>query len=193
MARDNRQLNQFNLEGILPAPRGTPKIEVTFDIDVNGILNVKAKDQATGKEHSVKIENSSGLDSSEIEKMKKDAESHASEDKQRRELAEAKNKASTAVYEVEKTLKEHGAKLDAASKGAIEASIEQVKAAEKGEDIAAINSAVEGLQQASYALAQHMQNAAGAAGTAGGAAPEAAAGSAKPDDDVIDAEFEKKS
>ena len=192
MARDNRLLNQFNLEGILPAARGTPKIEVTFDIDVNGILNVKAKDQATGKEQSVKIENSSGLDSSEIEKMKKDAEAHAAEDKRKRELAEAKNKASTTVYEVEKVLKELGEKLDAASKGAVEASIEKVKAAEKGDDIAAINSAVDGLQQASMALSQHVQNAAAAGGAGGGSAPEAAAGGGKPDDEVIDAEFEKK-
>ena len=191
MARDNRMLNQFNLEGILPARRGEPKVEVTFDIDVNGILNVKAKDQATGKEQSVRIENSSGLDQTEIDRMKKDAESHAGEDKQRRELAEAKNKASMSVYETEKVLKEHGAKLDAASKSAVEASIEKVKAAEKGTDIAAINSAVESLQQASYSLAQHVQNAAGAEG--GGAAPEATAGGAKPDDGVIDAEFEKKS
>lgn len=191
MARDNRLLNQFNLEGIMPAPRGTPKIEVTFDIDVNGILNVKAKDQSTGKETSVKIENSSGLDSSEIEKMKKDAESHAAEDKRRRELAEAKNKASTSVYEVEKILKEHGAKLDAASKAAVESSIEKVKAAEKGDDVAAINSAVEGLQQASYALSQHMQNAAAQGGA--GAAPEPSANGGKPDEEVIDAEFEKKS
>lgn len=190
MARDNRMLNQFNLEGILPARRGEPKVEVTFDIDVNGILNVKAKDQATGKEHSVRIENSSGLDNSEIERMKKDAEAHAAEDKQRRELAEAKNKASMSVYEIEKVLKEHGSKLDAASKSAVEASIEKVKAAEKGTDVAAINSAVESLQQASYSLAQHVQN---AAGSADGAAPEAAAGGAKPDDGVIDAEFEKKS
>jgi molecular chaperone DnaK len=190
MARDNRLLNQFNLEGILPAPRGTPKIEVTFDLDVNGILNVKAKDQSTGKEYSVRIENSSGLDEGEIERMRKDAESHASEDKRRRELAEAKNKASTSVYEVEKILKEHGSKLDASSKSAVEASIEKVKAAEKGDDVAAINSAVEALQQASYALAQHMQAAPGA--EAGG--PQAGPSSdGKPDDGVIDAEFEKKS
>lgn len=189
MARDNRLLNQFNLEGILPAPRGTPKIEVTFDLDVNGILNVKAKDQSTGKEHSVRIENSSGIDQSEIDRMRKDAESHASEDKQRRELAEAKNKASTSVYEVEKILKEHGSKLDAASKSAVESSMEKVKAAEKGDDVAAINSAVEALQQASYALAQHMQAAPGA--DAGPQAGPAADG--KADDGVIDAEFEKKS
>ena len=190
MARDNRLLNQFNLEGILPAPRGTPKIEVTFDLDVNGILNVKAKDQSTGKEHSVRIENSSGLDEGEIERMRKDAESHAAEDKRRRELAEAKNKASTSVYEIEKVLKEHGSKLDASSKSAVEASIEKVKTAEKGEDVAAINSAVEALQQASYALTQHMQAAPGA--EAGG--PQSGpAESGKPDDGVIDAEFEKKS
>jgi molecular chaperone DnaK len=189
MARDNRALNQFNLEGIMPAPRGTPKIEVTFDLDVNGILNVKAKDQSTGKEHSERIENSSGIDQTEIDRMRKDAESHASEDKQRRELAEAKNKASTSVYEVEKILKEHGAKLDAGSKSAVESSIEKVKAAEKGNDVAAINSAVDALQQASMALSQHMQAAPGAeAGPQAGTAPDG-----KPDDGVIDAEFEKKS
>ena len=190
MARDNRLLNQFNLEGIMPAPRGTPKIEVTFDLDVNGILNVKAKDQSTGKEHSVRIENSSGLDEGEIERMRKDAESHAAEDKRRRELAEAKNKASTSVYEIEKVLKEHGSKLDASSKAAVEASMEKVKAAEKGDDVAAITSAVEALQQASFALSQHMQAAPGA--EAGG--PQAGpAADGKPDDGVIDAEFEKKS
>ncbi|MDB5344672.1 MAG: chaperone protein DnaK [Schlesneria sp.] len=189
MARDNRALNQFNLEGIMPAPRGTPKIEVTFDLDVNGILNVKAKDQSTGKEHSVRIENSSGIDQTEIDRMRKDAESHASEDKQRRELAEAKNKASTSVYEVEKILKEHGAKLDAGSKSAVESSIEKVKAAEKSDDVAAINSAVDALQQASMALSQHMQAAPGA-----DAGPQAGPSSdGKPDDGVIDAEFEKKS
>eukprot|EP00456_Euglypha_rotunda_P068657 TRINITY_DN5_c2_g2_i1.p1 TRINITY_DN5_c2_g2~~TRINITY_DN5_c2_g2_i1.p1 ORF type:complete len:632 (-),score=232.36 TRINITY_DN5_c2_g2_i1:90-1985(-) len=188
MARDNRALNQFNLEGILPAPRGTPKIEVTFDLDVNGILNVKAKDQSTGKEHSVRIENSSGIDQTEIDRMRKDAESHAAEDKRRRELAEAKNKASTTVYEVEKILKEHGAKLDAGSKSAVESSIEKVKTAEKGDDVAAINSAVEALQQASMALSQHMQSAPGP-----DAGPQAGASDGKPDDGVIDAEFEKKS
>ena len=125
--------------------------------------------------------------------MKKDAEAHAAEDKHRRELAEAKNKASTSVYEVEKILKEHGAKLDAASKGAVEASIEKVKAAEKGDDIAAITSAVDGLQQASFALSQHMQAAAGAAGADGAAGPQASANGAKADEEVIDAEFEKKS
>ncbi len=193
MARDNRLLSQFNLDGIPPAPRGIPKVEVAFDIDVNGILNVKAKDLGTGKEQSVKVQNASGIDKGEVEKMKRDADAHAAEDKRRRELAEAKNKASTSVYETEKMLKEHGDKVDAGAKSAIESAMEKVKAAEKGENAAEINSAVEALQQASYAMAQHMYGQAGA--TPGG--PEAAAGPStdgqKSDEGVIDAEFERKS
>ncbi len=189
MARDNRLLSQFNLDGIPPAPRGMPKVEVSFDIDVNGILSVKAKDTGSGKEQTVKVENASGIDTAEVERMKRDAESHAAEDKRRRELAEAKNKASTSVYEVEKMLKEHGSKLDAGSKSAIEAAIAKVKEVEKGDDLGAITSAVEALQQASYAMAQHMQGAAGGTPGADGQ-PEAAA---PKDDGVIDAEFEKKS
>jgi molecular chaperone DnaK len=189
MARDNRLLSEFNLDGIAPAPRGMPKIEVAFDIDVNGILSVSAKDLGTGKEQSVKVQNASGLDASEVEKMKRDADAHAAEDKRRRELAEARNKASTAVYEIEKALKEHGPKLDAGSKGAIEAAVEKVKQAEKGDDVGAITSAVEALQQASYAMAQHVQSAqAGGAPSGDGQPSSAGAG-----DDVIDAEFEKKS
>ena len=191
MARDNRLLSQFNLDGIPPAPRGLPKIEVSFDIDVNGILSVKAKDTGTGKEQTVKVQNASGLDKNEVEKMKRDAESHAAEDKHRRELAEAKNKASTSVYEVEKLLKEHGDKVDAASKSAIEAAVAKVKEAEKGDDPAAINSAVEALQQASYAMAQHMYGQAGAAGAQPTGDGQAEAG--KKDEGVIDAEFERKS
>lgn len=188
MARDNRLLSQFNLDGIPPAPRGVPQVEVSFDIDVNGIVSVKAKDLGSGKEQSVKIQNASGLDPAEIERMKRDAESHAGDDKKRRELAEARNKASTSAYEVEKLLKEHGEKLDAGSKSAIEAAIARVKQVETGEDVAAINTAVEALQQASYAMAQHI-NAPG--GAAGAAADDGAA--SKGGDDVIDAEFEKKS
>lgn len=186
MARDNRLLSQFNLDGIPAAPRGVPQVEVTFDIDVNGIVSVKAKDLGSGKEQTVKIQNASGLDNAEIERMKRDAESHAGDDKKKRELAEAKNKASTSAYEVEKMLKEHGDKLDAGSKSAIEAAIARVRETENGEDPAAINSAVEALQQASYAMAQHMN----APGAAAGGAPEA--GAAPGGDDVIDAEFEKK-
>jgi molecular chaperone DnaK len=188
MARDNRQLSQFNLDGIPPAPRGMPKIEVSFDIDVNGILSVKAKELGTGKEQTVKVQNASGLDNTEVERMKRDAEAHAAEDKRRRELAEAKNKASTTVYEVEKLLKEHGDKVDAGSKSAIEAAMNKVREAEKGDDPAAIQTAVEALQQASYAMAQHMQ------GAASSASNDAGSSSAGPKDDgVIDAEFERKS
>jgi molecular chaperone DnaK len=194
MANDNRLLGEFNLDGIPPAPRGVPQIEVSFDIDVNGILSVSAKDKATGKEQSVRIEDSSGLSEEEIERMRKDAEANADEDKKKEELAQARNKASTLVYTVEKTLKEHEDKLDEGSKTAIEASVEKVKEAEKGEDAAAIESAISELEQAAHALAQHMYEgdeagAAGAEAATAGATADAGGGS---DDDVIDAEFEKK-
>ncbi|MEX1230568.1 MAG: molecular chaperone DnaK [Planctomycetaceae bacterium] len=188
MANDNRLLGQFNLEGIQAQPRGMPQIEVTFDIDVNGILNVSAKDKSTGKETSVKIEQSSGLSETEIEKMRKDAEAHALDDKQKRELAEAKNVASRMVHETEKQLNEHKDKLDESSKTAIEASLGKVNTVLLRDDLAAIKSATEELAQASQALLRHMQE-------AGTGAPEtdgAAAASAPKDDDVIDAEFEKK-
>ncbi|MEO2036828.1 MAG: molecular chaperone DnaK [Planctomycetaceae bacterium] len=190
MASDNRLLDQFDLSDIPPAPRGVPQIEVKFDIDVNGILNVSAKDKATGKEHSIQIKQSSGLSDEEIDRMKKDAEAHAEEDKQKEELAKAKNQASTLVNATEKTLKEHADKLDDSSKSAIEASIEKVKSAAEGDDAAAINSALEELTQAGQALYQHMA----ADAESSGAAPEPtdAAASSSDDDDVIDAEFEKK-
>jgi molecular chaperone DnaK len=187
MARDNRLLSQFNLDGIAPAPRGMPKVEVSFDIDVNGILSVKAKDLGTGKEQTVKVQNASGLDAAEVEKMKRDAESHAAEDKRRRELAEAKNNAARVIYDAEKTLKEHGDKLDAGSKSAVEAAMTKVKEAEQGEDVAAIKSAVDNLTQALMAFSKLYEQAAAA-----GAAPEGPQGAGKPDDGVIDAEFERK-
>lgn len=190
MANDNRLLGQFNLDGIPPAPRGMPQIEVTFDIDKNGILSIKAKDKGTNKEQSVTIKDSSGLSKEEIEKMQKDAESHAAEDKKKRELVQAKNQANTMVYEVEKTLKEHADKLDAGSKSAIEASIEKVKKAEAGTDPDAIKSALDELTQATHALSKHIYEAANAQPGPGGA-PEASA-DAGGGDDVIDAEFEKK-
>ena len=190
MAADNRLLDQFDLSDIPPAPRGVPQIEVKFDIDVNGILNVSAKDKATGKEHSVQIKQSSGLSEDEIESMKHDAEANAEEDKQKESLATAKNQASTLVHATEKTLKEHADKLDDSSKSAIEASIEKVKAVAEGEDAAAINNALEELSQAGQALYQHM---AGDAEAGGGASQEeGAAASSTEDDNVIDAEFEKK-
>ena len=195
MAQDNRQLGQFNLDGIPPAPRGVPQIEVSFDIDVNGILKVSAKDNATGQEQSVRIENSSGLSEEDIEKMRQEAESHASEDKSRRELAEQKNIASTLAYQTEKSIAELGDKLDDASKSAIEASITKVKEAAEGDDVEKIKSAVSELEQAAQAFAQlyQQQAAEGGAAPGGEAPPEAAASAAGADDDVIDAEFEAKS
>lgn len=187
MASDNRLLDEFNLDGIPAAPRGVPQIEVKFDIDVNGILSVSAKDKATGKSQTVQIKQSSGLSPDEIERMRKDAEAHADEDKQKQELAAAKNQASSLVHQTEKTLKEHADKLDASSKSAIESAIEKVKKSAEGSDAAAIKAATDELMQASHALAQHMY-------ADKGGAPDAAAGAAPKsgDDDVIDAEFEKK-
>lgn len=189
MASDNRLLDEFNLDGIPAAPRGVPQIEVKFDIDVNGILSVSAKDKASGKSQTVQIKQSSGLSPEEIERMRKDAEAHAEEDKQKQELAAAKNQASSLVHQTEKTLKEHADKVDAASKSAIESAIEKVKKAAEGSDTAAIKSATDELMQAASALAQHMYADKGA-----GSAEAAAGASAgnKGDDDVIDAEFEKK-
>ena len=192
MANDNRLLDQFNLEGIPLAPRGTPQIEVSFDIDVNGILNVKAKDKGTGKEHKVEIKQSSGLSKEQIEKMQKEAELNAASDKAKKELAEARNKAEHLAYSTEKQVKELGDKLDEASKTAIEAAVAKVHEAAKGEDVAAINSAVENLEQATHALSKHMYEAAQAAAASGGGNPSESSAGGGGDDNVIDAEFEKK-
>ena len=189
MASDNRQLGQFNLEGIPLAPRGTPQIEVTFDMDVNGILNVKAADKATNTEQSVRIEDSSGLSEDEIESARKDGEAYATEDKQKRELAEARNNATMLVHESEKLMKEHADKLDEESKSAIETSIEKVNEAVSGEDVAAIHTALEELTQATHALSKHMYDASEANEPAAQATPQATDEDA---DQVIDAEFEKK-
>jgi molecular chaperone DnaK len=194
MARDNRLLGQFNLDGIPPAPRGVPQIEVSFDIDVNGILKVSAKDIATQKVQTVSIEKSSGLSESDIEKMRSDAESHAEEDQRKRKLAEARNHAARLVYETEKLMKEHADKLDGGSKSAIESSIERVNKAAAGEDAGAIESAVKDLEQATHALSKHMYEAAAKAGSSAQAQP---AGNGRSEesghagDNVIDAEFEK--
>ncbi len=191
MANDNRLLSQFNLEGIPPAPRGIPQVEVTFDIDVNGILHVSAKDKSTGKEQKVRIEQSGGLSEDEIEKMRKDAEQHAAGDEQKRKLAEAKNNAHRLVYETEKLLTEHSEKLDAGAKSAIEASVEKVRTTSEGDDVDAINSAVNDLQQASAAFARAYEQA--SPGGAESASPDGAqAQPADSNDDVIDAEYEKK-
>ncbi|RMG35302.1 MAG: molecular chaperone DnaK [Planctomycetota bacterium] len=196
MAADNRLLAEFNLEGIPPAPRGVPKIEVTFDVDVNGILNVTAKDLATGKEQSVRIEQSAGLTEEEIERARKEAEAHAEEDRRKRALAEARNKASALVYDAEKLLKEHESKLSDADKVAIQSAMAKVQEVAKGTDTDAINRAVDELNQALQAFSKHIYEraaqSAGAAtgGTESGQTAGATAGSGG--DDVIDAEFEKK-
>jgi molecular chaperone DnaK len=197
MAADNRLLGEFNLEGIPPAPRGMPKVEVKFDIDANGILNVSAKDLGTGKEANVKIQQSSGLSKDEIEKMRRDAESHADEDKQKLELATARNQADNMSYQLEKMMKEHADKLGDADKQPLEKAIEKTKEAAKGTDVAAIKSAVEQLEAASHAFSKVLydKGAAGAAAATsdggGGEAGEARA-EQKGDDDVIEGEFEVK-
>ena len=199
-AKYNRLLGTFNLEGIPPAPRGMPQIEVTFNIDVNGILNVSAKDKATGKENKVSIQNSGGLSKDEIEKMKRDAEAHAAEDAKRRELIELKNQGDSLVYQTEKSLREYGDKVSAEVRGAIESALNNVKDALKSEDAERIKKTVEALQQAALKLGEAMYasgnpsgNAAGAsAGSGNGATGEPAGAGRKKDDDVIDAEYEVK-
>ena len=189
MANDNRLLDQFNLDQIPPAPRGMPQIEVKFDIDANGILNVSAKDLGTGKEHTVKIEQSSGLSESEIDRMRKDADSHAAEDKQKRELAEARNQAESMCFSLEKMMKEHEAKLTDKDKGPLEAAIKKAREAAKGDNADSIKSAVSELEQASHAFSKTLYEA-GAKAAAGDGKPAGAAPAGE--DDAIDAEFEVK-
>jgi molecular chaperone DnaK len=165
---------------------------VTFSIDVNGILNVSAKDLGTGKEQTVKIEQSSGLSEAEIEKMRKDADAHADEDQRKRKLAEARNQAHSLIYQTEKLLKEHADKLDAGSKSAIEAAVAKVKSKADGDDAAAIQQAVEELEQAAHAMSKQMYDRTGQAPPAGGAAPSGDGTQAGPKEEVIDAEYEKK-
>ncbi|HEX6960391.1 MAG TPA: molecular chaperone DnaK [Lacipirellula sp.] len=196
IAADNRLLGQFNLEGIPPAPRGVPQIEVKFDIDANGILNVSAKDLGTGKEQKVRIEQSSGLSEDEIKRMQADAASHAEEDKRKRELIEARNQADSMAYQVEKTIKSQGDKLKDSDKAALEAAITKVREAAKGEDAAAIKAAVSELETASHAMSEALyRSTAGAPGGEAGAQASAdgGAGGQGADDDAIDAEFEVKS
>ncbi|MGE0534173.1 MAG: molecular chaperone DnaK [Pirellulales bacterium] len=196
MAADNRLLGQFNLEGIGAAPRGMPQIEVKFDIDQNGILNVSAKDLGTGKQQTVRIEQSSGLSETEIDRMRKDAESHAAEDKKRRELAEQRNEIESRAFQMEKLLKENEAKLSGADKQATETAISRARETAKGDDIDKLKSANHELDQANQALSRALYQggdggAAGGAQTAGGPGGGNGSSGEKPDD-VIDAEFEVK-
>lgn len=202
-ARDNRTLGMFQLDGIAPAPRGMPQIEVTFDIDANGILNVSAKDLGTGKEQSIKIQSSSGLSKDEVEKMKRDADAHAAEDKKRREVVDLKNQADQLVYSTEKTLKEYGDKVDAKVRGDIESAVNSLKEAAKGEDGDAIKKAMENLNTTAQELGKVLYEEAAkkqAKTPPASEAPKGKPASAPEDgevrrkggDDVIDAEFEAK-
>jgi molecular chaperone DnaK len=184
MAADNKMLGQFDLVGLPPAPRGVPQIEVTFDIDANGIVNVSAKDKGTGKEQQIRIQASGGLSDADIEKMVKDAESHASEDKKRREVVEAKNQGEALVHSTEKSLAEFGAKIAAADKSTIEQAIADLKTALEGDDPEAIQQKTNTLAQASMKLGEAMYAAQQADGGEGNAEK---AGS----DDVVDADFEE--
>ena len=193
MAKANKSLGQFNLTDIPPSPRGMPQIEVTFDIDANGILHVSAKDKATGKENKIKIQASSGLSEEEIQRMVKDAEANAEEDKKLRELVDTRNQADAMIHSVKKTLAEHSDKVDAGEKGKIEAALKDLEETIKGDDKEAIEAKTQALAQASHRLAEQMykeQQAQAGAAQPGGEAPKADAGK-KDDGNVVDAEFEE--
>ncbi|MEX2303261.1 MAG: molecular chaperone DnaK [Bryobacterales bacterium] len=195
MAADNRLLGVFQLIGLPPAPRGMPQIEVTFDIDANGILNVAAKDKATGKEQKITITSSSGLSKDEVEKMAKDAESHSADDQRRRDLIEARNRADSMIYNTEKTLREHRSKVSDEDAKRIEEALEATKKSMQTEDPAEVNNALEKLTQASHKLAEAMYQSASSSAAPGGtdgASTDGATGgeaSGETKDDVVDAEF----
>jgi molecular chaperone DnaK len=196
MADGNKTMGRFELVGIPPAPRGVPQIEVTFDIDANGIVKVSAKDIATGKEQSIQITASSGLSKEEIDKLVKDAELHSEDDKKKKELVEARNQADALIYQTQKSIKDLGDKVDAETKAKVEAGIEPLKKAIDGDDTAEIKRLSEELTQASHKIAEAMyQQASQEAGAQPGAGPEGGAqpgaGPAAPEDDVVDADFEE--
>jgi molecular chaperone DnaK len=187
MAADNKLLGQFDLVGITPAPRGQPQIEVTFDIDANGIVNVSAKDKATGKEQRIRIQASGGLSEADIERMVKEAEAHAEEDKRRRELVEARNQADATIYSAEKALKDAESRAPAGVKAELESTIAAAKDAIKGESVAGIRQATERLAQAATRLAEvQAQAQASASADAGGSGS-----SSRDAPDIVDAEFEE--
>lgn len=185
MASDNKMLGQFDLVGIPVAPRGVPQIEVTFDIDANGIVNVTAKDKATNKEQAIRIQASGGLSDSDIERMVKEAEANAAEDKKRREAVDARNQADGLIHQVEKDLKEHGDKVDPAVRSQIETDLAAVRAVLGGDDAGAIKSATDALMQSSMKLGEAMYQAQSSAGGADAAASD------RKDDGVVDADFEE--
>ncbi len=200
-AADNRTLGRFQLADIPPAPRGIPQIEVAFDIDANGILNVSAKDRGTGKQQSIQIKSSSGLNDQEIDRMTKEAEAHAEEDKRKRQVVDLKNQADQLVYATEKTLKEHGDKVSADTRGNIESAVNNLKEAVKGDDPEAIRKAIENLNTATQEIGKVLYEEAAKKKAAAGPAEQQAAQEPPPPegdvkrktpDDVIDAEFEAK-
>ncbi|GAB4262642.1 MAG: molecular chaperone DnaK [Deferrisomatales bacterium] len=190
MARDNKTIGRFELVGIPPAPRGVPQIDVTFDIDANGILHVSAKDLGTGKEQSIEIKASSGLSEEEIQRMVRDAEAHAEEDRAKKELVEERNKLDGLVYSTEKSLKEFGDKIDAESRNAIESALQEAKGALEADDVSRIRSAAENLTRASHKLAEEMYKKTAEAG-AGAESQAAAGGGGGGDEGVVDADFEE--
>jgi molecular chaperone DnaK len=192
MASGNKSLGRFDLTGIPPAPMGMPQIEVTFDIDANGILHVSAKDKGTGKENKIIIKAGSGLTEEEIQRMVKDAEAHAEEDKKARELVDARNQADSMVHNMRKTLKENGDKVDAAEKDKIEAAIKDLEEAIKGDDKQAIESKTEELMQASHKMAEQLYKSSQAEGAAAGAGGQSEAKEeAEEKEAAVDAEFEE--
>jgi molecular chaperone DnaK len=197
MAKDSRTLGNFHLNGIPPAPRGVPQIEVTFDIDANGILNVSAKDKATGKSQAITITASSGLAKEEVEKMVGDAEAHAEEDKKKRELIDQRNQADSMAYEAEKTLNDNRDKVEEAEAKAIEEAIGEVRKATEGEDAAAIKDAMEKLTKQSHKLAEQLYKQQAPGPDAGPDGPDAAGGpppgaGGQDAGDVVDAEYTVK-
>ncbi|MEM6762154.1 MAG: molecular chaperone DnaK, partial [Pseudomonadota bacterium] len=190
MAADNKMLGQFDLVGIPPAPRGVPQIEVTFDIDANGIVNVSAKDKGTGKEQQIRIQASGGLSDSDIDQMVKDAESHAEEDKKRRELVEAKNQGEALIHSTEKMIADNGDKIAASDKTTVEAAVAELKTALEGEDVADIEAKTQALAQASMKLGEAIyQGAQGEGGDDGGADGGQSGGEGTAHDDVVDADL----
>ena len=193
MAADNKLLGQFNLEGIPPAPRGMPQIEVTFDIDANGIVSVGAKDKGTGKEQQITIQASGGLSDEDIEKMVKDAEANAEADKERRELVEARNQAESLIHSTEKSIEEHGDKVDPSTIEAIELAVAALKDDLEKDDVGAekIKSGIQNVTEVAMRLGEAIYKAQADAAE-GGEAPDAAdaSGPASSDDDIVDADFE---
>ena len=191
-ASDNKSLGRFDLTDLPPAPRGMPQVEVTFDIDANGILNVSAKDKATGKEQKIVIKASSGLSEDEIDRMVSDAEAHAAEDVKFRELIETRNRADGLVHATEKSLGELGDKVSSEERAKIESALADLKEAIKGDNKEAIETKVKALSEASAGMAQKLYEAQGAAGAAGGGEGGSASGAGgSQDDNVVDAEFEE--